>query len=191
MKITETQNNFLVVDFEATCCDKGSVPRNEMEIIEVGAVLVDCHTFRPIDEFQRFIRPVRHPLLTDFCKTLTTINQWDVDSAATFPAVAKELERWLAPHRPVLFCSWGDYDRKQLIQDAEFHRCSNPIGGEHCNVKQRFSDQQGFKRGLGLGMAMKAAQMRFKGTAHRGIDDARNIVRLLPHIFGGVPLGQR
>lgn len=32
----------LVIDFEATCCDLGTVPRNEMEIIEFGATKIDA-----------------------------------------------------------------------------------------------------------------------------------------------------
>ena len=31
---------------------------------------------------------------------------------------------------------------------------------------------------------MKMAGLQFEGTAHRGIDDARNIARLLPLIVG-------
>ncbi|WP_293128313.1 hypothetical protein [Microcoleus sp. bin38.metabat.b11b12b14.051] len=32
-------NYYLVLDLEATCCDKGSIARNHMEIIEIGAVM--------------------------------------------------------------------------------------------------------------------------------------------------------
>jgi hypothetical protein len=66
-----------IVDFEATCCNKGTISSQEMEIIEIGAVTVDASTFQVIDEFQTFVRPVRHPKLTLFCTALTSIQQKD------------------------------------------------------------------------------------------------------------------
>ena len=70
-----------IIDFEATCCDKNSFPRNEMEIIEIGMVIVDYDTFEKVSEFQSFVKPVRHDKLTAFCKNLTSITQETVDSA--------------------------------------------------------------------------------------------------------------
>jgi inhibitor of KinA sporulation pathway (predicted exonuclease) len=64
---------FLVLDLEATCCDRGTIKRHEMEIIEIGAVMVGAKTLTIRDEFQTFIKPVRHPVLTEFCKSLTSI----------------------------------------------------------------------------------------------------------------------
>jgi inhibitor of KinA sporulation pathway (predicted exonuclease) len=66
---------YLVVDLEATCDDRGRIPREESEIIEIGAVLVDGRTLEAVDELQTFVRPVVHPCLTDFCTRLTTITE--------------------------------------------------------------------------------------------------------------------
>jgi inhibitor of KinA sporulation pathway (predicted exonuclease) len=33
-----TQYDYLVLDLEATCCNRETIKRHEMEIIEVGAV---------------------------------------------------------------------------------------------------------------------------------------------------------
>ena len=38
----ESYQYFLVVDLEATCSDTKEVPRQEMEIIEIGAVMVEA-----------------------------------------------------------------------------------------------------------------------------------------------------
>ena len=35
---------FLIVDLEATCSNDGSIPREEMEIIEIGAVMLNRST---------------------------------------------------------------------------------------------------------------------------------------------------
>ncbi|MEM6997030.1 MAG: 3'-5' exonuclease, partial [Myxococcota bacterium] len=70
-----TADYYLVIDLEATCDDAGAVPKHESEIIEIGAVLADAFTLAPCEEFQTFVRPVRHPTLTEFCVGLTHITQ--------------------------------------------------------------------------------------------------------------------
>jgi hypothetical protein len=52
-----------------------------MEIIEIGAVAVEAATGKRISEYQAFIRPVRNPILTNFCLNLTSITHDQVDSA--------------------------------------------------------------------------------------------------------------
>jgi len=103
---------YLVVDLEATCSDDGSVPRDEMEIIEIGAVLLDARTFEAKSEFQTFVRPVRHPHLTPFCTSLTGFAQRDVAGAPLFPEAIENMKTWMFAFDDTLFCSWGDYDRK-------------------------------------------------------------------------------
>ena len=180
--------HYLVIDFEATCCDRGTVPRHAMEIIEFGAVMVDAVEFRIVDEFQSFLHPVRHPALTGFCTQLTSIAQADVDAAPSFPECIAAFEAWLSHYRDFAFCSWGDYDRTQLQQDCDFHRIANPITAPHRNIKRLFSERQQRAKTYGLSGAVRAAGLRFAGTQHRGIDDARNIARLLPFVFGDARL---
>jgi inhibitor of KinA sporulation pathway (predicted exonuclease) len=57
---------YLVIDLEATTSDDGSLPPDEMETIEIGAVLADARTLAVVDEFQSFVRPVRRPRLLPF-----------------------------------------------------------------------------------------------------------------------------
>jgi 3'-5' exoribonuclease 1 len=173
----------LVVDLEATCDSDGRLPKHDMEIIEIGAVLVDSESLEPIDELGTFVRPVRHPVLTRFCTELTTITQRDVDGAPPFPEAIERLRTWLAG-RPVLLCSWGDYDKNQLAQDARYHHVTLPFGDAHLNLKKRFSESLGLPKKLGMGQALRHVGLELRGTHHRGIDDARNIARLLPWVFG-------
>jgi inhibitor of KinA sporulation pathway (predicted exonuclease) len=72
--------HWLVIDLEATT-DEGGWPITEMEIIEIGASLVD-RKGRELDHFQRFVKPARRPLLTSFCRELTHITQANIDAAA-------------------------------------------------------------------------------------------------------------
>lgn len=176
-------DRYLVIDLEATCCDSGTVPREQMEIIEIGAVMVRRKTFEVEGEFQTFIRPVRHPRLTSFCTSLTSITQSDVDAAPAFDEAIRNFKRWLYGYAGFVFCSWGDYDLKQLRQDCDFHRVPYPISASHINGKKQFTERQGLSKKPGLVDAVRLAGMDFSGTHHRGIDDARNIARLLPFMF--------
>lgn len=181
--------NYLVIDLEATCCDRGTVPRGHMEIIELGAVMVDGATLDPVDEFQSFVRPVRYPALTPFCVALTSIQQEDVDNAPVFGEAIDQFKAWLYRYGRFVFCSWGDYDLKQLRQDCELNKVPYPIGAPHVNVKRLMAERQGLSKKPGLGEAVQLAGLQFMGAHHRGIDDARNIARLLPYVFGDARLG--
>ena len=115
---------YLIVDLEATCSNNQSISRQEMEIIEIGAVMVDSRSLMAVDEYQTFIKPIRHPQLTSFCSQLTSIKQSEVEDASTYPNAISEFKDWLYRYNNYLFCSWGDYDKRQFVQDCELDRKS-------------------------------------------------------------------
>lgn len=178
---------YLVVDLEATCDTHHGIPRHETEIIEIGAVLVDRETLEPQGEFQTFVRPVIHPRITEFCTELTSITQSDVEGAPLFRRAMAELDRWLPG--PVTLASWGAYDHNQLRVEARRRQVRLPWGNDHFNIKEAFAKRVG--RRMGVGRALRQVGLTFEGRAHRGIDDARNIVRLLPHALGVAAMPQR
>ena len=184
--------DYLVIDLEATCDDAGAVPKREMEIIEIGAVWVDGARLEVVSEFQSFVRPVRHPKLTDFCRALTSIEQADVDAAPGFPEVLERLRAYAYSERsrPV-FCSWGNYDRNQFRLDAGLHGVKLPFGEEHINLKTEFSRVLGTRKRFGMKGALSRLGIELEGTHHRGIDDARNIAKILPYALGRAPIPAR
>jgi inhibitor of KinA sporulation pathway (predicted exonuclease) len=169
----------LVIDVEATCWDNAPHNRHEMEIIEIGAVLLD-EDDNIKDQFQSFIKPVRNPVLSYFCKQLTSITQEDVDKAPTFKEAMTLMQfRMLEGREPQpLFCSWGDYDKKQFLNDCGYHKHEYPFGIRHLNVKQLFAKVLRCQT-CGIGHALMTLKLNFEGTQHRGIDDAKNIARIL------------
>ena len=114
------------VDLEATCdeVEKSEPPRpltvvpDQMEMIEIGLVVIDLETLEIVDEFQRFVRPQINPTLTDFCKRLTSIQQSDVDSARPYQEVGEELRTFTTRYPNAAWASWGDYDARQFERDA-------------------------------------------------------------------------
>jgi inhibitor of KinA sporulation pathway (predicted exonuclease) len=173
----------VVIDLEATCSDDGCVPRGEMEIIEIGAVIADAPNWEPLAEFQTFVRPVRNPELTSFCRELTGIEQSDVDAAPPFAAALAALAKWLSDWPNAVFCSWGDYDRKQFHRDCDFHSVDYPLGTRHINLKEAYAARFKLKRGRGLAWVLTQHGLDFDGRPHRALDDTHNITRLLPLIF--------
>ncbi|MFT5686445.1 MAG: 3'-5' exoribonuclease 1 [Myxococcota bacterium] len=184
------QRDYLVVDLEATC-DRGGFPRDLMETIEIGAVYVDGKTLQPLEEFQTFIKPIRRTQLTAFCTELTSITQADVDAAPLFGEAITALGKFLGSRLP-RFCSWGDYDWHQLSRDARMHGLRLPMKSDNLNLKQAFSDAHGTRKRFGMKAALKKVGIPLDGTHHRGIDDARNITKLLPWCLGqGEPSPQQ
>lgn len=180
---------WLVIDLEATT-DRGGWPTEEMEIIEIGAVIVDEHGLE-LANFQSFVQPTRRPKLTPFCRELTHIQQADVDAAPTLKQLQPHFDAWLGPHLPNLkgWLSWGDYDRQQFDiewRQQQLESCLALL--PHFNLKKLFHRQHkalaGPKR-VGLNKALELSGLQFTGTQHRGLDDARNIARLLP---GSMPV---
>jgi inhibitor of KinA sporulation pathway (predicted exonuclease) len=155
----------VIVDLEATCCNDDSFPRDEMEIIEIGAVMVQGNTLEIVSEFQSFIQPVRHhPQLTDFCKELTSISQADVDSAPGFKEAIQKFQTWTSSFANFDFCSWGNYDRNQLEQDCQFHQVPSPILAPHRNLKQEFSTFLGVNKVYGMSKALSTIGIKLEGT---------------------------
>lgn len=172
----------IVVDLEATCTDKEEFPREEMEIIEIGAVCLDSDN-NVRDTFQTFVRPLKHSILTDFCKGLTTIDQSNVDLAYTFKEAMPQFLQWVknvTGKNDYTFYSWGNYDRnafrRQCIEDNIDARY---FLSKHKNAKDIFAAENGLKKGIGVGRALKLKKMDFEGTPHRADSDAHNIAALV------------
>jgi inhibitor of KinA sporulation pathway (predicted exonuclease) len=179
----EQKSYFLIVDLEATCSDDGSILRHEMEIIEIGAVMLNRKTWKIDSEFQQFIQPVKHPHLTKFCTELTSIRQQDVDQAPQFVESISRFQDWIYPSfNNHIFCSWGNYDKNQFMQDCKFHNVPYPFRSEHINIKQEFSEYLGISRKFGMAQALNHLGMELIGTHHRGIDDARNIAAIYKYM---------
>ena len=181
-----TPTHYLVVDLEATTSNDGSLPLKEMETIEIGALLVEANSLAVVDEFQSFVRPVRHPILSPFCTELTGITQEMVDAAPGFRAALEMFQQQLfAPsqERVLSFASWGQFDKAQFERDCALHAIPYPMP-EHVNFRGVFSGALGQRRRYGMAEALEMCGLPLTGAHHRALDDARNLVSLMPWILG-------
>lgn len=176
--------NLIVVDLEATCWERRTTAA-EMEIIEIGAVKLDAtNRYRVVDEFQTFVRPTENLVLSDFCRTLTTIEQRNVDVAPYFPSAFDVFLSWISSGSYV-WGSWGEYDFNQFVSECDRHDLPMPRAFErHVNLKAVYSLMRGQKKQSGMKKALRGLGIDLDGTPHRGIDDARNIVKIVHALEG-------
>jgi len=175
----------LIVDLEATCWDPEESEQSieDMEVIEMGAAL--AHPDGRVERsFSTYVRPVKHPTLTAFCTELTSITQEDVDKAPAFAEACKLVDEWVGETKGLVWGSWGNYDRRQLEMERERHGVAPAfLDTPHINLKRPWRKTNKVKS-RGLGKALRYHGLDFEGTPHTGLDDARNVARLLKHMRG-------
>jgi len=145
-------------------------------------------TLQIVDEFREFVRPTEKPRLTAFCTELTGIKQKNIATADTLDVVLGRFQQWLSGHvgpnpRAVLPVTCGDWDLQRMLP-GEAHRkhmqYPSVLKG-WCNIKQPFEHLMGHK-GRGMADMLRALHLKLIGRHHSGIDDTRNIGRVLVEI---------
>lgn len=175
--------NYLVTDLECTCTNTDEILREEMEVIEIGAVLLD-ENFKEISRFSSFVKPEINPILTNFCKELTKIKQSDVDNSPLFEEALNEFSEWAFHYGDYKFLSWGSFDYNQINRETKLKLIKNPLIQNNINYKKIFAKQKNLKnkRGVGVRKALSMLNYTFEGTPHRAIYDARNIARIVQKV---------
>lgn len=173
--------HFIILDLEATCWENRNTQPNE--IIEIGALAVNDQK-EILGEFTRFVKPKVHPFLSDFCTQLTTITQDQVDEADHFPEVLSNFQNWILSFGDDYWlCSWGYYDKTQLIKDCQLHSLSTEWLQNHISLKHQYAQIKKLNRPVGMPGALKTEKIPLEGIHHRGIDDARNITQIFLKYF--------
>jgi 3'-5' exoribonuclease 1 len=170
----------IVVDVEATCWTKGVFSRKK-ETIEIGAVLLLLD--RPPSrwpEFQTFVRPLRYPRLSSFCRELTGITQENVSAAPAFPEALRLFFQWLQPLDQIVLAAWSHYDLWQLNLDLQAHGLPK-LDLPFLDVKKlaaRIIGSKGFEE-----TARELARDHVALPRHRAIADARRTARILHRLL--------
>ncbi|XP_071723597.1 uncharacterized exonuclease domain-containing protein At3g15140-like [Rutidosis leptorrhynchoides] len=180
---------FLVLDLEG-----------KVEILEFPVLIVDAKTLNVVDFFHRFVRP---------CKmSLQRVNQyiegkygsfgvdrvWH-DTALPFSEVLQQFESWLTRHQlwskelsgrlnRAAFVTCGDWDIKtkipQQCNDSEIDL--PPYFMEWINLKDVYSNFYGMEV-KGMRSMLNHSRIQMLGSHHLGIDDTKNIARVLQRML--------
>lgn len=171
--------HLLVLDFEATCCDDNSFPRNEMEIIEFPICVVDISTRRIIDEYHTYVKPTLYPILTEFCTNLTGIKQHTVDNGTLLSDVLPKVSSFVKKYPDSVFITCGDWDLKTMLptQLCKLNIHPDKHFSNWLNIKNEYKLQYG-KKGKGMIDMLNELKLPLIGHHHSGIDDTRNIAQI-------------
>ena len=181
MSKNKIKDAILVIDLEATCW-KGNPPEGmRNEIIEIGIAVVDYMTRKVIETDSIIIKPKSE--ISYFCTELTTLTPEFIEENGISFSEACEILKKKYKSESRLWSSWGKYDYNQIVKDCQLHQEKFPMGRDHYNLKPLYSFKYGLKNELGVETALINSGLSFDGTPHRGVDDARNIARLIPFIF--------
>jgi inhibitor of KinA sporulation pathway (predicted exonuclease) len=175
---------YCVLDFEATCWENMQGKRHE--IIEFPSVLLSWQDgeLTEIDRIQIYVRPMNHPILSEFCTNLTGITQDLVNDGVTLEEALEQHRKWLYnntqyPHQ-IVICSIGNWDLSVcLAQELSIRQIKpNKIYTRWIDIKSEFKRHYNYKRGLGLNGMLDYLKMELEGRHHSGIDDCHNTARI-------------
>ncbi|VBB17569.1 exonuclease [Yasminevirus sp. GU-2018] len=182
-----------VLDLEATC-GKHTSP----EIIEFSSVMLrwEKNEITEIGQFQQFVRPSIHPVVSLFCEKLTGITQGTVNKGASLKeTVAKHL-KWIRDitnskdvkdiRERVMIVTCGAWDIEMMLPaDLERNNLdTDPVYEQYVNAKDLFSTVTGIRTSKSsMTEMMKYYDLELKGRHHSGIDDSRNISRIITEMI--------
>lgn len=173
-----------VVDIEATCWQpRESQPKGtESEIIEIGIVQLDMRSRSVIKSDSIMIKPIEAGI-SEFCTQLTTITQADVEKGIPY---AEAVQKLITEYKSdkLAWGSWGDYDREMFVKNSKRRGVPYPFNKTHFNFKAINAIKNQLPRAYEVGKALNQFGLTFEGTPHRGIDDAKNIARLVFKVLG-------
>ncbi|XP_065826422.1 ERI1 exoribonuclease 3-like [Oscarella lobularis] len=181
---------FLVLDFEATCDDHREI--FPMEIIEFPVILLNSRTLQTEDIFHFYVQPTVNPILTDFCTKLTGIAQEQVSRQPKLPEVMKSFDDWLEKHdllsssHNFCFVTCGDWDLKTALPNQCRHLriAVPPYFRKWVNIKKAFRRIYKLpKLPRSMPYMLDRLGMALEGRHHSGIDDAKNITKIMVELL--------
>ena len=174
----KTTDKIIIIDLEATCWQSAVPQGQENEIIEIGLAVLDTQTGEITKNQGILIRPQRSSVSL-FCTELTTITQDLLDkNGVPFEEAVNQL---IDQYSPDLYtwASYGQYDLNMLKKQCKSFGVPYPMADEHINVKTHFAEKFGLVKPTGMNGALELLNIPLEGTHHRGIDDAKNIAKIL------------
>lgn len=172
----QTTKKILIIDLEATYWN-GVQPKDQVsEIIEIGIALLDINTGDISDNIGLLIKPTKSKV-SAFCTELTTITQELLDTEGiSFDEACKFLAK---NYWQYTWASYGNYDLRMMKDQCQIRNIAYPLSQNHINVKELFTDVKKLNKKVGMNGALHILNLPLKGIHHRGVDDAKNISKIL------------
>lgn len=171
-------DKIIVIDIEATCWNTAAPEGMTNDIIEFGICLLDVHTGEISDSKGILVIPERSEI-SDFCTELTTITPEMIkEEGISFKQACSIIKNdYAGPSRA--WASFGAYDLKHIQRQCTELGIGYPLGPSHINVKTLFALKNKLGHEQGMSGALYQLGIELEGTHHRGVDDAKNIAKIL------------
>jgi inhibitor of KinA sporulation pathway (predicted exonuclease) len=184
MIMPKAMEKILVVDVESTCWETEPPIGQSSEITEVGLTAVNIlgDQITIGDSFSYLVKP-QYSEVSEFCTKLTTITSEVLEkNGRQFAEVCRDLVK-LHNSKNYAWASYGDFDRKQFERDCRAKYVGYPFNATHINVKNLFAISKNLKQEVGMSAALAMLGIKLEGTHHRGVDDSRNIAKILAELL--------
>ncbi len=179
----ETTDEIIIIDLEATCWqDDGDNQKQRSEIIEIGVCKIDADSGERIASEGILVKPV-YSEISEFCTRLTSITQSMVEQQGVSLKEACDMLEKKYKARQLTWASYGAYDKNMLKEQCGKFGIKYPLSAQHINVKVLFADVYRLPKGIGMDRALKMLNLPLVGIHHRGVDDAKNIAKILHHLL--------
>jgi inhibitor of KinA sporulation pathway (predicted exonuclease) len=174
----KTTDKIIIIDLEATCWQSAVPQGQENEIIEIGLAVLDSETGEITKNQGILIKPQRSSV-SPFCTELTTITKELLDKNGI--SFEEAIDKLVDEYSPDLYtwASYGQYDLTMLKKQCKSFGIQYPMGEQHINVKEAFAGKFGLQKPTGMNGALHLLNIPLEGTHHRGIDDAKNIAKIM------------
>ncbi|MFH7017523.1 exonuclease domain-containing protein [Flavobacterium sp. FlaQc-47] len=174
----KTTDKIIIIDLEATCWQSTIPEGQENEIIEIGIAVLDSKTGE-ITQNQGILIKAQRSVVSPFCTELTTITQDLLDKNRI--SFEEAIEKLVSEYQPDLhtWVSYGQYDINMIKIQCKSFGIAYPMGDQHINVKTLVAEKLNLQKPTGMNGALHLLDIPLEGTHHRGIDDAKNIAKIL------------
>ena len=183
---------YLVLDFEATC--ENGRKMKPQEIIEFPVLKLNASTHEVESTFHSYVQPTVHTALTPFCTELTGITQDMVDGQPVLADVMKQFHKWMSdngllePDVSSCFVTCGDWDLKSMLpRQCSYFKIPIPAYFRRwVNIKRVYEEVTG-QPAKGMAAMLRGLGLRLDGRHHSGIDDSKNIAKILVKLLSTRP----
>lgn len=175
----KTTDNILIIDLEATCWENQLPKGQESEIIEIGVCIMNAKTGKISKNEGILVKP-QYSKVSPFCTELTTLTQNLLDNEGIMLEDAFDILRAEYDSEELTWASYGNYDLNMLKNQAQRFYIDYPLNDDHINVKTLFGEMHPtIRKSVGMHRALGELGLALEGTHHRGVDDAKNIAKIL------------
>ena len=167
---------YVVMDLEM-CHVSAKVPqyRNKLEIIQIGAVLLD-ENFEITERFNTYVAP-QYGELDSYITNLTGITEKDLTDAPHCQEALAAFLAWI-PEGDTKIVSWSKSDKKQIYNEAGTKEIDltdwQPYMDTWIDAQKVFSEKMNSSKSYGLTEALFISNITPEGTMHDGLSDAYN-----------------